>query len=95
MPTYQIFTGQGLLDAQEKQAVAEANKALMLELVERIAGVCPKVDKDMIWIDLCALEPADILKFRTGLPPAWQEAAWYEALPAETKAVIRRLVEGE
>ena len=144
MPTYQVFATQGMLEAEEKQAISqaitaghmaqtgapryyiqvifqetatenryigghpypesiwvrgdvrertpEADQALMLELVERIAAACPKLDKNMIWIDLCAVQPTDILKFCTVFPPAGEEATWYAALPAEAKAAIEKVL---
>lgn len=68
----------------------EQDKALMLELVKRVAEEC-SLDPDMIWIDLCAVEATDILKFGTVFPPAGQEKAWQEALPERVKERILQL----
>jgi phenylpyruvate tautomerase PptA (4-oxalocrotonate tautomerase family) len=69
----------------------EQNKALMMELVDRVSKVCD-FDKDFIWCDLCNVEPTNIMKFGTVFPPAGQEQAWYDALPDKVKTVIQKLL---
>ena len=71
----------------------DANKALMMELIERVSKVCD-FDSRLIWCDLCSIEPTDIVKFGTVFPPAGEEKAWYDALPGEVKEIIQNLLEG-
>lgn len=71
----------------------EQNKALMLELAERVSRVSG-FEKPFIWCDLSSIEPTNILKFGTVFPPAGQEQAWYDALPDRVKALIGELMEG-
>ncbi|MDR1832346.1 MAG: tautomerase family protein [Fusobacteriaceae bacterium] len=70
-----------------RKRTPEQNRALMLELTERISAVCDFRKSD-VWIDLNATEPTNILKFGTIFPPAGQEQAWYDALPDEVKRLI-------
>ncbi|MDR1621949.1 MAG: 4-oxalocrotonate tautomerase family protein [Synergistaceae bacterium] len=71
----------------------EANKALMMELIERVSKVCD-FDSSFIWCDLCSIEPTNIVKFGTVFPPAGEEKAWFGALPDEVKETIQNLLDG-
>jgi phenylpyruvate tautomerase PptA (4-oxalocrotonate tautomerase family) len=70
----------------------EENKALMLELTDRVSKVCD-YEKAFIWCDLSGIDPANILKFEMVFPPAGQEQAWYDSLPDEVKDIIRKLID--
>ena len=71
----------------------EQNKALMLELIDRVSRVCA-FDRNTIWCDLASVEPTNIVKFGVVFPPAGQEQAWYDALTPEVQAAIARLIKG-
>ncbi|MDR1806954.1 MAG: tautomerase family protein [Propionibacteriaceae bacterium] len=48
-------------------------------------------DPDAVWIDLCGIDPASILKYGQVFPPPGAEPAWLDALPVDAKAVVEEL----
>ena len=68
----------------------EQNAALMHELARRVGGACG-IPKENVWIDLCGIEPENIMKFDTVFPAAGREDEWYQHLPQETKDRILEL----
>lgn len=72
----------------------EQNKALMLELVDRVHTACG-FDRAFIWCDLCSIEATNIVRFNAVCPSAGQEKAWYDALPDAAKDIIQKLLAGD
>lgn len=68
---------------------AEQNKDLMLGVVERVAAVCG-FDKNHIECFLCSIEASNMMGFGTLIPRSGEEKEWFDALPGDIKALIKK-----
>ena len=73
---------------------AEQRKQWMLAMIK---DVSQSIDWDInaIWIDLCGIEPENILKYGQVFPPEGQEEEWLRSLPDEAKEIVNALMEGD
>jgi len=69
---------------------SEQRRAWLLALTRELAAATGW-DPNAIWIDLCGIDPASILKYGQVFPPPGGEQAWLDALPADARAVVEEL----
>ncbi|MDR1785719.1 MAG: tautomerase family protein [Spirochaetaceae bacterium] len=72
---------------------AAERKELMLAMIQEIAASIGW-DKNAIWIDLCGIEPENVLKYGQIFPPPGEEQAWLEGLPRDAREIVNTLIEG-
>ncbi len=69
---------------------SEQRAQLMLDImndVSRISGIAA----ENVWINLCMLEPTDMVEYARVLPGPGDEQDWVETLPAQVRERLRSL----
>jgi phenylpyruvate tautomerase PptA (4-oxalocrotonate tautomerase family) len=72
---------------------AGQREELMRAIIQEV-GAAACWDKNAIWIDLCGIEPENILKYGQVFPPPGMEREWLEGLPQEARDIVQALIEG-
>jgi phenylpyruvate tautomerase PptA (4-oxalocrotonate tautomerase family) len=63
---------------------------LMLDMMAAVSRIAV-VDQTSVWINLCNLEPTDMLEYGHVLPAAGKEQEWFDKLPAALKTHLTAL----
>ncbi len=68
----------------------EQLKKLMLHIVDDVSRISG-IPVENVWINLCMLEPTDMVEYGRVLPGPGKEQQWFEALPLSVRDRLEKL----